>query len=141
MQADINGDSAGRSLRILIVEDSKGDIRLVLEAVKDGRFEVIHEVVDSSSAMRAALANENWELITSDQTLPRFSGRAVLAMTLELNHNVAIANVSDKDHIDVVVELIKGGAVVNVQKPELVRLVPVIDRLLHDIEARDLRDK
>jgi DNA-binding NtrC family response regulator len=141
MQAEMNDDSACRSLRILIVEDSKGDIRLLLEAVKDGSFEVIHEVIDTSLAMRAALSNENWKLITSDQTLPRFSGRAVLAITLELNHNVAIANISDKDHLGVVVELIKGGAVVNIANAEWVRLVPVIDRLLHDIEARDLRGK
>ena len=130
-------ESVGRPLRVLIVEDTKGDVRLLLETLINGGFEVTHEAVDTPTAMRAALLDKKWDVVTSDHSMPRFSGPAALAMTLELRPGLPFIIVSGEIDVNQAVTLIKGGAADYVQKAELVRLVPVIERLLHEVEARN----
>ena len=127
--------NVSRPLRVLIVEDSLSDLKLLLEALKDGGFEITHEAVDNPTAMRAALQHKEWDVITSDHALPRFSGPAALAMTLELRPSVPFIIVSGQIDVNQAVALINGGAADYVQKVELVRLVPVIERLLHETEV------
>jgi CheY-like chemotaxis protein len=60
-------------LRLLIVDDSKGDVGLLLEAVRSGGYKPEYEVVDTEPAMRAALGKQDWDLITSDHSMPQFN--------------------------------------------------------------------
>ena len=101
-----------------------------------GGFEVTHEVVSTQAAMRAALRHHQWDLIISDYALPQFSGSAALALTLELCPDVPFIIVSGEIDINVAVSLMQAGAQDYVQKTELVRLVPVIERVLIDREIR-----
>ncbi len=126
----------GRPLRVLIVEDAKSDIALLLLALREGGFEVTYEAVATQAAMRAALHHHQWDLITSDHGMPQFSGPAALALTLELRPDVPFIIVSGEIDINVAVSLIKAGARDYVQKIELVRLVPVIERVLLEREVR-----
>lgn len=128
-----------RSLSVLIVEDSAADARLLLEALKDGNFNVTHEVVDNPAAMRLAVRNKQWDLITSDHSMPRFSGPAALVMKLELCPDVPFVIVSGEIDLNLAVGLIKDGAADYVQKSEMVRLVPVIERLMLSAKARGER--
>ena len=73
-----------RPLRVLIVEDAKSDVALLLLALRAGGFEVTHKAVATQAAMRAAL-HHRWDLIISDYAMPQFSGPAALALTLELS--------------------------------------------------------
>ena len=126
-------------LRVLIVEDAKNDIALLLLALRDGGFEVNYEAVATQAAMRTALQHRQWDLITSDHCMPRFSGPAALALTLELSPDVPFIIVSGEIDINLAVSLIQAGAQEYVQKTELVRLVPVIHRVLLDREARNAK--
>ena len=45
----------GIPLRVLIVEDSEDDVRLLARELKRGGYEVTHEQVDTAPAMQAAL--------------------------------------------------------------------------------------
>jgi PAS domain S-box-containing protein len=138
MTPEINvGQNVGRALRVLIVEDSKVDVGLLLMALRTGGFQVAHQVVDTPASMRVALQHKEWDVITSDHAMPRFSGPAALAMTLELSPSVPFIIVSGEIDLNLAVGLIKAGAVDYVQKAELVRLVPVIERLLHDVQVRN----
>lgn len=128
--------NVGRALRVLIVEDSKVDVGLLLTTLSDSGFEVAYEVVETPASMRAALRHKEWDVITSDHAMPRFSGPAALAMTLELCPSVPFIIVSGEIDLNLAVALIKAGAVDYVQKAELVRLVPVIERVLLDVQAR-----
>ncbi len=128
--------NAKRSLRILIVEDSKSDVNLLVDTLTVGGFDVTYEAVDNAQAMRTALQHKEWDVITSDHAMPRFSGPAALNIKLELSPDVPFIIVSGEIDLNLAVGLIKGGAVDYVQKTELVRLIPVIERLLHDEEAR-----
>jgi PAS domain S-box-containing protein len=124
-------------LRVLIVEDVKSDITLLLLALREGGFEVTYETVTTQAAMRAALQHHQWDLITSDHGMPQFSGPAALALTLELSPDVPFIIVSGEIDINVAVALMQAGARDYVQKSELVRLVPVVKRVLLDREVRN----
>jgi PAS domain S-box-containing protein len=124
-------------LRVLIVEDVKSDITLLLLALRAGGFEVTYEAVTTQAAMRVALQHHQWDLITSDHAMPQFSGPAALALTLELSPDVPFIIVSGEIDINIAVGLMHAGARDYVQKAELVRLVPVVQRVLHDREGRN----
>jgi PAS domain S-box-containing protein len=128
-----------RPLRVLIVEDVKSDITLLLLALHEGGFEVSYEAVATQAAMRTALRNQQWDVITSDHGMPQFSGPAALTLARELRPDVPFVIVSGEIDIDLAVALIKAGALDYVQKRELARLVPVIERVLLDREAHNDR--
>jgi PAS domain S-box-containing protein len=126
-----------RPLRVLIVEDAKSDITLLLLALHEGGFEVTYKAVTTQAAMRVALLHHKWDLVTSDHGMPQFSGPAALALTLELSPDVPFIIVSGEIDINIAVALMHSGARDYVQKTELVRLVPVVQRVLHDREVRN----
>ena len=75
MQATVKSEQEiNQPLRLLIVEDAKSDITLLLLALREGGFEVTYEAVATQAAMRAALQHHQWDLITSDHGMPQFSG-------------------------------------------------------------------
>jgi PAS domain S-box-containing protein len=123
-----------RPLRVLIVEDEKSDVTLLLLALREGSFDVTSEVVSTQAAMRQALHGQ-WDLIISDHGMPQFSGSSALALAHELRPDVPFIIVSGEINISLAVALMKAGAREYVQKKELVRLVPVIERALLDREA------
>jgi PAS domain S-box-containing protein len=125
----------GQPLNMLIVEDSKDDADLLLRTMRSGGYEPVCEVVDTSSAMRAALGRQDWDLITSDHAMPQFSAPAALALAKELRPDVPLIIVSGEIDLNLAVSLIKAGAHDYIQKTELARLVPVIDRVLRDTES------
>jgi PAS domain S-box-containing protein len=131
------GTKTDRPLHVLIVEDKKSDVALLLLALRAGGFEVTYEAVATQAAMRAALHHHQWDLITSDHAMPQFSGPAALALTLELCRDVPFIIVSGEIDINLAVSLMQAGARDYVQKTELVRLVPVIERVLLDRQVRN----
>jgi PAS domain S-box-containing protein len=126
-----------RPLRVLIVEDAKSDVALLLLVLRTGGFEVTHEVVATQAAMRAALRHHQWDLILSDYAMPQFRGSAALALSFELCPEVPFIIVSGEIDIGVAVSLIHAGARDYVQKTQLGRLVPVIEQALLDREVRN----
>ncbi|MEN3296208.1 MAG: hypothetical protein V7642_5461 [Burkholderiales bacterium] len=73
-------------IEILLVEDNPGDVRLTVEALKDGKvLNQLHVVEDGVAAldflyMRAPYANvPRPDLILLDLNLPRKNGREILA--------------------------------------------------------------
>jgi two-component system sensor histidine kinase UhpB len=77
-----------QTLRVLIVEDSADDVTLLLHTLRSGGYEVVHSVVDTPDAMRAALESQDWDVITSDHAMPHFSAPAALALAKELHHRI-----------------------------------------------------
>jgi PAS domain S-box-containing protein len=126
-------------LRLLIVEDSRSDVDLVLHALVRGGFEVVHEVVDSAASLRLSLEGHSWDVIISDHAMPHFSGPAALALSRELRPLVPFIIVSGEIDLNLAVSLMKDGALDYVQKSELARLVPVINRVLNNVNIQHQR--
>ena len=121
-------------LRVLMVEDSQEDATLLLRVLRRGGYEVVHSVVDTPAAMRAALERHDWDVITSDHAMPRFSAPAALALAKELAPDLPFIIVSGEIDLNLAVSLIKEGAQDYIQKRELPRLVPTIARELREVE-------
>ena len=126
----------GIVLRVLLVEDSADDARLLVRQLTSGGYEVQHERVESPAAMRAALTRASWDLVISDYSMPGFSGTAALSLVQELGVDVPFIFVSGTIGEDVAVAAMKAGASDYVLKDKLKRLIPAIERELRDAEMR-----
>ena len=65
-------------LRLLIVEDSKDDMELLLHSLLSQGYATAPTTVDSPAGMRAALDGQEWDLIICDQSMPGFYVTAYL---------------------------------------------------------------
>jgi len=125
----------GQPLRLLIVEDSEDDADLLLRVLRPAGYEPSYEIVDTLPAMRTALEDKDWDVITSDHAMPQFSAPAALALAKELRPNSPFIVVSGENDLDLAVSLMKSGAHDYIRKEELPRLVPTIKEVMHEVEV------
>lgn len=126
-------------LRVLIVEDSEADARLMLRELQHGGFEPVSLRVETPDAMRAALAQQPWDVILSDYTMPQFSAPAALHLLQEIGLDIPFIIVSGTIGEDTAVEAMRAGAQDYLLKGNLTRLVPAIVRELRDAAIRQAR--
>ena len=119
-------------LRLLIVDDSADDAELLLHSLRSQGYLVVSAAVDTPMSMRAALERQQWDVITCDHSMPSFNVPAALAIAKELRPDVPFIIVSGEIDLNLAIALIKSGAQDYVQKSELIRLGPVIERELRD---------
>ena len=125
-----------KPLRILLVEDSDDDALLLQRAlVRDG-YRPVCVRVDTAPALRAALADGDWDLVVSDYHMPRFSAEAALKMVHDSGHDLPFIILSGVVGAEDVVALLKNGAHDFVTKDSLARLVPAIERELREADVR-----
>jgi PAS domain S-box-containing protein len=124
-------------LRVLMVEDSEDDARLLLRVLRRGGYEPVYAIVDTPSTMRAALKSQEWDVITFDNAMPHFSAPKALALAKKLRPDLPFIIVSGAIDLNLVVSLMKEGAQDYIQKKtELPRLVPAIRRGLDEAKIR-----
>lgn len=129
------------SLRILNLEDSERDAELT-EAMISARWpECQFTRVDTRDGFLAALDEGGVDLILSDYTMPNFSGRDALSIAREKCPDIPFLFVSGTIGEDAAVEALKNGATDYVLKHRLVRLIPVIDRALRELDERSERER
>lgn len=82
----MKGVEMGRPIEILLVDDSPGDVRLTLEALKDGRITNHVSVVNDGVEALAFLRRERQyaevprpDIVLLDLNMPKKSGHEVLA--------------------------------------------------------------
>ncbi|MGA2581885.1 MAG: response regulator [Tepidisphaeraceae bacterium] len=122
-------------LRVLIVEDSEDDTEQMLRELRRGKWEITHERVDTPQDMAAALNAHPWDLIIADYAMPSFSGPAALEMTRERSADIPFILVSGKVGEDTAVQAMQDGADDYLFKGNLQRLLPAVERELHDVEG------
>ena len=125
-----------RSLHLLVVDDCSDDVTLLQHTLRRGGYEVICQVVDTPAAMRALLETQQWDIIISDHAMPHFSAPEALALARELCPVVPFIIVSGEIDLNLAVSLMKGGAKDYIQKRELARLVPAVERELGEVVSR-----
>jgi len=125
-----------RPLRLLMVEDSDDDAKLLLRVLRRDGYEVVYQTVDTPAAMRAALENQEWDVITSDHGMPHFNAPDALRLARKLRPDLPFIIVSGEIDLNLAVSLMKDGAHDFIQKTQLPRLVPAIRRELDEAEIR-----
>lgn len=126
-------------LRTLIIEDSEDDVILLTRALKLGGYDPDVLRVETPENMRTALLSETWDIIISDYSMPRFSGLAALSLMKELELEVPFIIVSGTIGEALAVEAMRAGAHDYLMKDNLARLIPAIERELHEAKIREER--
>jgi len=129
--SDMNG-----RLRVLLIEDSEDDTFLLLRALKKGGIEPYYRVVDSESAMEAALMEETWDMVITDHSLPGFTSFRVLELSRQYAPELPVIIVSGLIGEDVAVSAMKAGAQDYIMKDNLSRLIPAINREMREVSIR-----
>src|SRR6185312_819757 len=99
-----------RKLRVLMIEDSEDDSRLVLLELKKGGWEIEHTRVDTATALSDAYDQGPWDLIFSDYTRPKFSGLAALSLLKSKKCEIPFFLVSGTAGEENAVKAMKAGA-------------------------------
>ena len=131
----------GQPLSLLIVEDSEDDAELLLRVLRPAGYEPAYEIVDTLPTMRTALEHKDWDVITSDHSMPQFSAPAALALAKELRPNSPFIVVSGENDLDLAVSLMKSGARDYILKDELDRLVPTIEEVMREVDTKRERQR
>ncbi|MBT3375376.1 MAG: PAS domain-containing protein [Lentisphaerae bacterium] len=123
-------------LRLLLVEDSELDAKLLLRTVRQAGYVVEHRRVDTAVDLDRALASEPWDAIVSDYSMPGFNGLQALAIAIESGLDLPFIIVSGTVGEDVAVGTMKAGAHDYLLKDNLTRLVPAIEREMREAQMR-----
>jgi signal transduction histidine kinase len=129
------------SLRVLVVDDSASDTKLVLRELARSWRAVHHVRVESATAMRVALANEGWDVIVCDWSMPQFSAQAALKVVKELELDLPFIIVSGTVGEEIAVDAMRAGAHDFVLKDRLSRLRPAVEREIRDHFRREAHRK
>jgi two-component system, NarL family, sensor histidine kinase UhpB len=125
-----------RQLKVLLVEDSEPDARLLIRELKLGGYLVQHQRVETAEALKAALANGAWDIVLCDYMLPQFSGDAALRMVNNSDLDLPFIFVSGTIGEETAVQAMKAGAHDYVMKNNLARLPAAVERELGEAQIR-----
>jgi diguanylate cyclase (GGDEF)-like protein len=128
-----------KPLRVLIVEDSENDSLLLLRGLWRGGYEPQFERVDTPETMAAALRAQEWDVVISDYSMPKFNGLAALWLLKQSGLDLPFILLSGTVGEDVAVEAMKAGAHDYVLKSNPQRLVYAIEREIREAEMRRQR--
>ena len=123
-------------LRILIVEDSDDDTQILLRELERGGYKPVYQRVETDTAMRSALDEQEWDIVLADYRLPHFSAPAALVLLKEAGPDIPFIVVSGAIGEETAVAVMKLGANDYVMKDNLPRLIPAVERELRDADVR-----
>jgi len=126
----------GTPVRVLLVEDSEDDAALLLRELRHGGYDVSYERVDTPDAMSAALDKQEWDIVVSDHSMPRFSGTDALSLLRTKRLDMPFIFVSGTIGEETAVSALKNGAQDYLMKANLKRLVPAVQRELREAQLR-----
>ncbi|HEV8238244.1 MAG TPA: PAS domain S-box protein [Thermoanaerobaculia bacterium] len=124
------------TLRVLLVEDSETDAKLVIHTLRAAGYDLESERVEEAEALIAALHRGVWDVVISDWTLPQFGARDALAIVRAADPDMPFIIVSGTAGEDQAVAAMHAGAQDYIFKGNLARLVPAIERELRESQLR-----
>ena len=130
------GVKNGNRIRLLLLEDNEDDEQLLLLELRRAGYQVYHRRVQSPDHLRQALADEPWDIIISDYSMPQFDAPAALAIVKEHGVDIPFIIASGTVGEETAVEALHAGAADFLVKTRLARLAPAIERGMRDAAAR-----
>src|SRR6185312_8514438 len=125
-----------KPLRVLLIEDDANDAELICLALQRGGYRALVRRVETAAELRAALAEQAWDVILSDYTLPTFSGPEAHRIVREVGCDLPFLIVSGTVGEEVAVDAMRAGVHDFLLKGHLGRLVAAIERELREAEIR-----
>ncbi|MEP7358032.1 MAG: HD domain-containing phosphohydrolase [Anaerolineales bacterium] len=126
----------GIPLKLLLIEDSADDERLLTLELQRGGYDLTMRRVQTAGAMRAALLEQEWDVIISDYTMPQFDMPSALALLQELEIDLPFIIVSGTVGEEAAVQALKSGADDFMAKDRLTRLIPSLVRAQRNADGR-----
>ncbi|PKA02993.1 hybrid sensor histidine kinase/response regulator [Leptospira ellisii] len=127
--------------KFLFLEDSMVDLELIQRQITKARieYEPIH-VIDSEGFARA-ITNEKPDLILSDFKLPKYDGFSALMDAKRMCPETPFIFVSGTYGEEAAIQTLTMGATDYVLKDRIEKLLPAVQRALHELEDHELRRK
>jgi len=129
----------GKTLRVLIVEDSEDDALLIARLIEKGGYDLAWRRVETAEAMTQALTSEEWDAVISDYAMPFFGGLAALKTLERAGLDLPFIMVSGRMGEETAVEAMRAGAHDYLMKDRLQRLVPALEREIREAGIRRRR--
>jgi diguanylate cyclase (GGDEF)-like protein len=128
-------------MRLLMVEDSEDDARLLYSELTQTASDISYVRVDTAEDMRAALNDAEWDIVISDHSLPRFSSLEALQVLKECGKDIPFIIYSGEVSEHVAVAAMYSGAQDSIHKGNFARLLPAIERELHGAAMRRAKEQ
>jgi signal transduction histidine kinase len=129
-------DSNRYPLRALIIEDSEDDCQFLIHFLKKRGFNLQFQRIQSEAEMNQALAHNQWDIILSDYSMPKFSGPAAFEILKKSGRDIPFIIISGTVGEDIAVENMRSGVSDYILKSNLHRLEPAIKRELEAAKSR-----
>jgi PAS domain S-box-containing protein len=123
-------------LRVLFIEDSLEDAELLIIEFKRAGYEIVFRRVETAKEMLNAIKEEEWDLIVSDYYLPEFKGLQALALYKDIGIDIPFIMVTGIANEESAVESLKAGAHDFVNKRNLSRFIPAVNREIKEAKIR-----
>ena len=123
-------------LTILIVEDSEDDALILIHKLKKGGFTPDYKRVETADTMRSALTEKNWDIVITDHNLPAFNSISALSVLNEIKPDLPLIVLSGDINQNIAVDAMRLGARDYIMKDDTTRLIPAIERELHESSTR-----
>lgn len=124
------------SLRVLIVDDSDDDAKLMIRQLRNGGYDPNWKRVETAETMKAALESQQWDVILCDYKMPRFNSPAALKVLQDIKIDIPFIIVSGAIGEDTAVAAMKSGAHDFLMKDKLAKLVVAIEREIREAKIR-----
>ncbi len=135
---DRHSDRMGgfRTIKVLMVEDNEDDVFLLNAQLSARGLDTYSERVDSAQELARALEEREWDLVISDHAMPGFDSASALEVVRRSGRDIPFIIYSGKISDHMAFSAMRNGVADYVQKGNIARLVPVIERELRGVETR-----
>jgi len=124
-----------KKINILHLEDSLNDSILIVSLIKNGGIVYDYFLAESEKEFINILETEKIDIILSDYSLPEYNGNDALKVAREKYSHIPFIFVSGVMGEDAAINAMLNGATDYVLKNKLERLVPAINRAIHEHEV------
>ncbi|MGP1675582.1 MAG: putative bifunctional diguanylate cyclase/phosphodiesterase [Burkholderiales bacterium] len=128
-------------IRLLIVEDSEDDARLLYSELTRTNSDITYARVDCAEDMRSALLDSEWDIVISDHSMPRFSSIEALELLKECGKDIPFIIYSGDVSEHVEVAAMCSGAQDSIVKGNFARLLPAMEREIHAAAVRRAKEQ
>jgi response regulator RpfG family c-di-GMP phosphodiesterase len=128
-------------LRILLVEDSDNDAQLLLREIRRAGYEIEYKRVETADALKANLAEREWDVVLCDYSLPHLDAPHALAILKESGFDLPFIIVSGTIGEESAVSALKSGAHDFIIKGKYARLGPALEREMREAKVRQERKR